>query len=60
VDIAADPVNRPADMAIYVTDTAKVRETFGWEPKKSARDVLEDLYGWVKENEKALETLAKF
>ncbi|GFK94818.1 CDP-paratose 2-epimerase [Fundidesulfovibrio magnetotacticus] len=60
VDIAADPVNRPADMAIYVTDTAKVRETFGWGPKKSARDVLEDLHAWVKDNEKALEVLAKF
>lgn len=58
--VDVDPQNRPADMAIYITDAKKVRDTFGWEPKRSARTVLEDLFHWVKAHEKELETLAKF
>lgn len=59
IEVVRDPENRPADMAIYLTDTAKVRDTFGWEPKKSARDVMQDLFVWVKEHEQELEMLAK-
>ena len=58
-EIAARPENRPADMAIYVTDTAKVRRAFGWEPRRGAREILEDLHAWVRKHERELALLAK-
>ncbi len=60
IDVLCDPENRPADMAIYITDASKVRETFGWTPKRNAKTVMEDLFHWVKANEAALEALSKY
>ncbi|GAB6037381.1 NAD-dependent epimerase/dehydratase family protein [Fundidesulfovibrio butyratiphilus] len=59
IEVTGDPENRPADLGIYVTDNTRVSAEFNWEPKKSARDILEDLYAWIKDNEKALAQLAK-
>ena len=59
IGVASDPENRPADLAIYITDNAKVTSDFGWKPKRSARKVLEDLFGWVRENEGVLEVLGR-
>jgi CDP-paratose 2-epimerase len=59
IQVDADANNRPADMGIYITDATKARETFGWEPKRDARAIMEDLFAWVREHEKELRTLAK-
>ena len=59
IPVDADPVNRPADLVIYLTDHAKVTAEFGWKPKRDARKVLVDLFEWVRSREKDLATLAK-
>lgn len=59
IEVGSDGSDRPADLAIYVTDNAKVTADYGWKPKRTAKKLLEDLYAWIREQEKALETLAK-
>ncbi|MBU1122416.1 MAG: NAD-dependent epimerase/dehydratase family protein [Candidatus Omnitrophota bacterium] len=49
--------NRPADIAIYITDNKKVSNELGWQPKKESGQILEDIYAWVKDNERLLENL---
>lgn len=43
--------NRPADIAIYISDNRKVSEDFSWKPKRTTKKVLEDIYLWIKGNE---------
>ncbi len=38
---------RPGDQRYYVSDTTKFRQATGWEPRHSARQGIEALYGWL-------------
>lgn len=58
IEIAADPNNRPADLGIYIGDNKRVRQDFGWTPRRTAKNILEDLFEWIRREEKALTTLA--
>lgn len=58
IEIRRDPVNRPADLAIYIGDNRRVTADFGWRPKRSAETILRDLFAWVREHESSLRTLA--
>lgn len=60
ISVGSDVNDRPADLAIYVSDNAKVTKDYGWKPKRDARKILEDLFVWIKERESDLVTLAKF
>ena len=46
--------SRPGDIRFYITDHAKFTDRFGWKPRKDIRQVVEDTYHWMKENETAL------
>jgi len=50
---------RTADLRIFVTDTTKIETEIGWKPKKSIETVFQDIYNWIKENEKQLESILK-
>ena len=41
---------RAGDQRWYVSDTARVRETLGWEPRVGWRDGLADLFAWLAEH----------
>ena len=43
--------NRPGDVPLYVTDSRRARVSVGWEPVASPRDVLCDIYDWVRAHE---------
>lgn len=58
IDIRGDAENRPADLAIYIGDSHRVTEDYGWSPKRGARTILEDLFAWVRAHEANLRTLA--
>lgn len=58
IEIRRDPVNRPADLAIYIGDNRRVTEDYGWKPKRSAETILRDLFDWVREHEASLRTLS--
>jgi CDP-paratose 2-epimerase len=47
IEISSVPDTRDVDLRIYLTDTQKVREEFGWTPTKSALDIVQDIYSWI-------------
>jgi CDP-paratose 2-epimerase len=50
---------RTADLRIFVTDNSRIENEIGWKPKKSVEIVFQDIYDWIKENEKQLESILK-
>jgi CDP-paratose 2-epimerase len=41
---------RPYDIAYYVSDTRRVRETWGWKPSTNGEAIVRDLCRWASEN----------
>lgn len=51
---------RPGDQPVFISNTNKAREDFGWEPLVSARDGVADLVKWVRLNREVIaSTLVK-
>lgn len=48
---------RTADIRIYVTDNSKITQLTGWKPEKTFRNLIEDTYLWMKENETSLKQI---
>lgn len=57
INISSDQNNRPGDIIIYLSDNQKVNQDLGWSPKRTALDILEDVYHWIQNNEKQLEDI---
>ena len=51
--------NRQADIRIYITDNSKVNKITGWKPEITMREILEEIYTWLKENENSLRHILK-
>ncbi len=49
--------NRPSDVRLYVTDNARVTADTGWEPRKTPRETLADVFAWIRENERLVAPL---
>ncbi len=41
--------NRPFDVPVYITDNSRVSSDYKWKPKKKAKEILEDIYKWLKD-----------
>lgn len=54
VPIAAQAENRPADIALYLTDNTRVTELTGWQPRRSVEQIVTDVYHWLRDNETQL------
>jgi CDP-paratose 2-epimerase len=59
IAIAAEVETRTADLRMYITDNTAITKATGWKPKKNVETVFTDIYNWIKENEKQLETILK-
>ncbi len=59
ISIGSDPVNRPADLRIFVTDNSKIESETSWKPQKNVKDVFSDIYTWINENEHKLIDILK-
>jgi CDP-paratose 2-epimerase len=57
VEIGHIPENRPLDVKIYVTDNARVQRDLGWQPVKSPRETLADIFAWIHDNERLVAPL---
>ena len=44
---------RDLDLKYYVSDNTKIN-SLGWKPKRSVEDTVEEIFSWVKNNEKEL------
>lgn len=51
VPVTPVPENRPADLKLYVTDNTRVTETIGWQPLKTAKETLVDIFSWIHDSE---------
>lgn len=49
--------NRPADVIWYRTDNGRTERFFQWKPRRSARNILEDTFHWLKDNEEDFKKL---
>jgi CDP-paratose 2-epimerase len=54
VEVQGDERPRPGDVRIYLSDCRLLREQTGWRPERGPRQVLEDVFTWVSENERAV------
>jgi CDP-paratose 2-epimerase len=55
VEIGGEPQERPGDVPLYISDCGAAERIGGWAPKRSARDVLEDVHRWAREHRDVLE-----
>ena len=51
LNIAGVPENRALDVKIYVTDNHRVTGDIGWEPVKSPKETLGDIFTWIHDHE---------
>lgn len=54
VEVSGRKEEREADVRIYTSDISRVREVTGWEPRKAPRDILGDIFEWMRANEREL------
>ena len=59
ITIGSETQTRPADLRMFITDNSLIEKEIGWKPKKSVETVFTDIFHWIKENEKQLETILK-
>ncbi|MGL4630496.1 MAG: NAD-dependent epimerase/dehydratase family protein, partial [Leadbetterella sp.] len=59
INIESISENRPADLRAYITDNSLIKEHTGWSPKKTIRDVFQDIYTWIQANQNQLEKILK-
>jgi CDP-paratose 2-epimerase len=59
ITIGSEAVTRPADLRMYITDNSLIEKEIGWKPKRSVEVIFQDIYNWIKENERQLEAILK-
>lgn len=59
INIQSEIETRPADLRAYITDNTKIINEVNWQPKKTIGNIFEDIFIWIKENEKQLISILK-
>lgn len=54
IDIAKVKEDRPADLRFFITDSSRFLKESGLSWKKDARQTVQDIHDWIKENESDL------
>lgn len=49
--IGAVADSAPVDVPLYLSDTRRARERFGWTPRVPARTIVEEIHRWLQEND---------
>ncbi|MEK7773828.1 MAG: NAD-dependent epimerase/dehydratase family protein [Deltaproteobacteria bacterium] len=52
VKVTGERKERAADVRVYITDTGHVQSVTGWAPRMTAADVLNDIFRWIRTNER--------
>jgi len=52
--VASHQAERLADIKYYVSDFSKVNNALNWQPQKSAKRILMDIWNWIRDHEKQL------
>lgn len=48
IEISPVPETHSVDLRIYITDSMRAANQFGWRPKRSVVDVVADVHDWLK------------
>jgi CDP-paratose 2-epimerase len=51
VPVGVEEPERPGDVRVYLTDTARLRALSDWRPQRRAHDTLADIAAWAREHE---------
>jgi CDP-paratose 2-epimerase len=54
IEVAGSSDSRPGDVRIYLSDCKRLRGLTDWQPERAPRRVLEDIFSWVADNERAV------
>lgn len=54
IPIGSELENRPGDIIIYISDNRRAYDYLLWEPRLSLSKTVEDIFNWVRENEKSV------
>ena len=55
IKISPEVEGRPADIRLYISDNRKVCSATGWQPVITSRQIITDIYNWIRDNEGMLE-----
>jgi CDP-paratose 2-epimerase len=55
-EVPVEPVlePRPGDVPLYASDCRRLFASTRWRPRRTPRAILEDIFDWVRENERAV------
>jgi CDP-paratose 2-epimerase len=45
---------RPGDVRVYLSDCSALYALTDWRPQRSPREVLEDIFKWIQDNDAVL------
>jgi CDP-paratose 2-epimerase len=54
VEVSANPVDRRADVRIFLTDSGRLMSRCDWRPLRNAETTLCDIFQWLRTNEREL------
>jgi CDP-paratose 2-epimerase len=57
IDVVGSNDSRPGDVRIYLSDCKRLQGLTAWRPRREPRRVLEDIFSWVAENERAVKAV---
>jgi CDP-paratose 2-epimerase len=57
--VTSQPQTNPVDIPYYVTDTTVVASATGWRPRLSMGDILDGIFGWLRDHRGDLEAILK-
>ena len=57
ITIKSEPTARHADLIIYKSNNQRISSILNWKPERNAERILNDIYLWIRDNEKSLTTL---
>lgn len=49
IQMNSDPTTANVDVPFYITDSSKAHNEYNWKPRKTIRDIVEDIHGWLNE-----------
>jgi CDP-paratose 2-epimerase len=47
IPVQAVDANRPADLALYITDSSRIEAITGWRPQRTPEQTLQSIYEWI-------------
>ncbi len=57
VEITPVRENRVGDVPIFITDSRKIINQTGWQPKRDAQSTLGDIYQWIRKHEEQVKDI---